>query len=81
MSERFYKKNSHCFMPYIGNIWEFENMFSEIIVIYSVCSVALLLCLPSGTVEFIMDTNQKFYFMEMNTRLQVKYLHLCSFCA
>lgn len=22
-----------------------------------------------------MDTDQKFYFMEMNTRLQVKYLH------
>jgi len=30
-------------------------------------------CVYTGTVEFIMDKNENFYFMEMNTRLQVEH--------
>ena len=74
-----YIKNSHCFMllKTLGNL---KTYFLKLSLFYYVFSVALFLCLPSGTVEFIMDTDQKFYFMEMNTRLQVKHLH-CLSCA
>jgi 3-methylcrotonyl-CoA carboxylase alpha subunit len=55
--------------PAPGISWETRKSLGEA----AVRAARAVNYVGAGTVEFIMDRNEKFYFMEMNTRLQVEH--------
>ncbi|MFQ5434814.1 MAG: acetyl-CoA carboxylase biotin carboxylase subunit, partial [Anaerolineae bacterium] len=55
--------------PFIGDDWDLRNRMGEV-----ACKAAAAInYLNAGTIEFLVDKQKRFYFLEMNTRLQVEH--------
>ncbi len=55
--------------PFIGDDWELRSRMGEV-----ACKAAAAVnYVNAGTIEFLVDKDRRFYFLEMNTRLQVEH--------